>query len=250
MTITYPYNSYNAGVTYGTHFSDGVRVGSYFDSEAGNGAHMSPIYVYNIVPATISTTSLVTAGSYSAGYLTIAGLAGTATITTILGVRAAAFDVPRNVTVTSSGNEAGNVFTIYGYDYLGKPMVETISGVNANTVAGKKAFAFVTYIYNGLGAIGNISVGNGDVFGLPYALSSLNYVTASYWNSASGGTPLAAIATTATATTGDVRGTVAPPTASDGVKRLTVTAYVAGAVGSTQSFTTLYGVAQYTQALI
>lgn len=85
----------------------------------------------------------------AAGYLTLGGL------TTL--------DVARAVSITASGNSAAVVFTITGTDIHGIPVVETITGVNANTVAGKKAFKTITSVHASAAATGNVSVGDTDV---------------------------------------------------------------------------------------
>ena len=68
-------------------------------------------------------------------------------------------DVPRHIAVYSAGNDAADVFTITGTDRYGKVMTETITGVNATTVAGKKNFATVTGGIVGSATIGNIELG-------------------------------------------------------------------------------------------
>ena len=69
---------------------------------------------------------------------------------------------------------------------------------------------------------GNASMGNSDVFGLPIRVDSRGYIQ-TFWDSAfaTTGTFVAAVTTSpATATTGDVRGTFLPPTASNGTRQL------------------------------
>lgn len=61
-------------------------------------------------------------------------------------------------------------------------------------------------------------------------------------NDLSGGSFLPAVTTTATTTTGDVRGTIALPSASDGTKRLTI--FLQPSVANLSSLNGLYGVQQ------
>ena len=72
-----------------------------------------------------------------------------------------------------------------------------------------------------------VTIGTTDIFGLPVRCIDAGYVVKVGWNNAlaqDAGTFVAADMTNpATATTGDVRGTYKPSTASDGVKRLVMT---------------------------
>ena len=80
--------------------------------------------------------------------------------------------VARNVTITCNGTDTGT-YTVAGYDLYGYPMTETITGTSGAaatplTVAGKKAFKYVTSVTPS-GTINStgVTVGTGDVFGLP-----------------------------------------------------------------------------------
>jgi hypothetical protein len=107
-------------------------------------------------------------------------------------------------------------------------------------VAGKKAFKTITSVAASAAAT-DFFVGTGDVFGLPIRANARNYVLTA-WGSAfvTTGTFTGADATTATTTTGDVRGTFAPADAADASKRLTLWVFVLD--DDTQ--TGLYGVTQ------
>lgn len=154
----------------------------------------------------------------------------------------------RNVTITSSADDTGATFTVAGYDIYGAPMVETITGVNAGTAVGKKAFKYIASITPaGTLAAGpaTVSAGIGSVFGLPLRADTLGDVYV-FWNNAvqSNGTFVAADATTATATTGDVRGTYVFSGGTLGTSRVQMfitpkpANIAAGATG-------LFGVTQY-----
>jgi hypothetical protein len=137
--------------------------------------------------------------------------------------------VSRCLQVTSSGaGGTGYTVLVRGYDVYGVPMAERIAVANSATAtAGVKAFKYVTSCTlekSGGGTFGaNISVGTTDVFG--FALKSdlfeyTNIAMAGSYVSASTGYTAAVETSPATATTGDVRGTYAVQTASNGTRRL------------------------------
>lgn len=129
-------------------------------------------------------------------------------------------DVPRNILIASSGVDTARVFTITGKDEYGRTVVETITGVNAATVAGKKAFKSQIVVSVDAACAGNISIGWGNVLGLPcYVPSSLS-VSKELQDgaAAAAGTFVYGDQSQPTATTGDVRGTYVPNAAPDGTK--------------------------------
>jgi hypothetical protein len=211
-----------------THFSDGVRVGRAFTTLAAPGAQTSPIYVYDIVPAAISTTSIAAAQAVAAaGFLTL-------TTTTL--------DFPRAVQIVSSTTDTTQTALVTGKDVYGQPMSESIAFNGTTPVFGKKAFSTISSIYVTPLLAGNASVGTSDILGLPYAVNSRNYVqTAVNGTFVTTGTLTAAVTTSpATTTTGDVRGTFLPATATDGSKRYTMYIFVK----DPDTQTGLYGVTQ------
>jgi hypothetical protein len=154
----------------------------------------------------------------------------------------------RNVTLTSTGNNATVVFTVKGYDVYGYPMVETITGVNANTVAGKKAFKFVASVTPSANTAANVSVGIGTVFGFPMLVPQRGNFSVVWNNVVGGGTFAPADVTNpATATTGDVRGTLdvtgGGGTAPNGTILLQI--FVTPDPSQLVSVEGLFGVAQY-----
>lgn len=134
-----------------------------------------------------------------------------------------------------------------GYDRWGQKVVEThaiTATGTSKTVAGKKAMAFwrSTSITAAADASANtLKLGTNDVLGLPYRAASKADVLRVYFNGAldDSATVVAAVDTTATATTGDVRGTVDPNSACDGSEVV-----VWMSVDPT-SKATAYGVEQY-----
>lgn len=134
----------------------------------------------------------------------------------------ATLDVPRNITLTTATtNHSGLTITVTGTDAYGNTIVEDITGPNNNTVAGAKAFKTVTAVASdGAIATNGISVGFGDVLGLPVFLPMIGLVTDEFedGSDATPGTVVAGVSGAATATTGDVRGTYDPNSACDGAK--------------------------------
>lgn len=219
-----------------THFSDGVRAGRNFANNgtaSQPGVFMSPINVYDVVPAALVTNGICLQQTLAAaGNATLNGSLASGGVATL--------DVPRNVIIDAAG-AATAVLTVTGTDVYGIPMSEAITLNGTTAVAGKKAFKTITNVAASAAAT-DFFVGTGDVFGLPIRANSRNYVQTA-WNSAfvTTGTFAAAVTTSpATTTTGDVRGTFAPADAADATKRLTLWVFVAD--DDTQ--TGLYGVTQ------
>ena len=219
-----------------THFSDGVRAGRNFANNGTAslpGVFMSPVNVYDVVPATLDADGICAQQTLAAAgnALLNGALASGGTVT---------LDVPRIVIIDAAG-AATAVLTVTGTDVYGIPMSEAITLNGTTAVSGKKAFKTITSIAASAAAT-DFFVGTGDVFGLPIRADSRNYVLTA-WGGAfvTTGTFTAAVTTSpATTTTGDVRGTFAPADAADGSKRLTLWVFVLD--DDTQ--TGLYGVTQ------
>lgn len=151
------------------------------------------------------------------------------------------------VQVTAAASATGGAFIIRGADVYGFPLAEQITAVANSSVNGKKAFKWVTSVTPQFtDGSHNYSVGTTDITGLNLAADSAGYVTE--WLSGTGYTAnpsiTAAVTTNpATATTGDVRGTIT----------LTNAAYVLSVSVSAARATTvplstgLFGVAQFTE---
>lgn len=136
----------------------------------------------------------------------------------------ATFDVPRNVTITSAGNDSAKTFTVTGTDEYGAIVVENITGANAGAAAGKKAFKTVTAVGIDSNSAGAVTIGCGDVLGFPvFLLNSVNVLYDTEDGAAvTDGTYVAGVLTKPSATTGDVRGTYDPNSACDGAKNFSV----------------------------
>jgi hypothetical protein len=146
----------------------------------------------------------------AAGTGTIAGALATGGVAT--------FDVPRNV-VGAWTNTA--VMTVTGTDEYGNVVVE--NSASGTSMAGKKAFKTITAVDVSANVTG-ATVGTGDVLGLPVFLARTGDVIKELEDgaTATAGTLVAGATATATATTGDVRGTYDPNSAADGAKAFTL----------------------------
>lgn len=127
---------------------------------------------------------------------------------------------------TSVGNDSTATAAVVGLDWYGQLVHETVTLANATVATSKKALkAVISITPAGTLSGSNLSVGTSDVYGFGLASSEFFGFVTIFWNntliSANTGYT-AAVASTATATTGDVRGTYGVQSASDGTKRLTM----------------------------
>lgn len=157
----------------------------------------------------ISVSAIITASATIGGALASGGVAR--------------FDVPRNVVITGATSVTSVTFTVTGTDEYGETVVENITGpTGATTAAGKKAFKTVTAISVSGTTTAAVTIGTGDVLGLPVFLPGTGNVLKELEDgaAATAGTVVAGIRTAggSTATTGDVRGTYDPNSACDGGK--------------------------------
>ena len=178
------------------------------------------VYIFDIVPATKSATAVCAAQAIAgAANATIDGASASAGVAT--------FDYARIVTAVSSNiGDTTQSITVTGTDYYGQAQTELIALNGTTTVSGLKAFKTVTQVAVDAALTGNLSVGDGDSFGLPYRVTDGGYLLRTGWAGAvadNAGTFTAADTTSpATASTGDVRGTFAPTTAANGSRRLVI----------------------------
>jgi hypothetical protein len=160
--------------------------------------------------------------------------------------------IGRCLRFTSVGNDSTGTAAVVGIDIYGYLVHETVTLSNATIATSKKALKAVISITPGGTLSGsNLSVGTSDVYGFPIAVyeAAQNTVLPPYvfiyWNgtqiTASTGY-VAGVTTTPSATTGDVRGTYATQTASDGTKKLQV--FVQPQPWNLTG-TTLFGAAQF-----
>ena len=210
------------------------------------------VYIWDIVPQAKQNANLVAAAITTASTLTLAAGTSAKLITTNAGTSGVQLDLPRAVSVTTGAGSPTTVnITVSGYDYYGQAMSEVIAtgAVASTTTNGLKAFYIITSVTASGGSVVTVSVGTADVFGCPVRFIDKSYVVRYGWNNATtddtSGTLTVAATQTATTTTGDVRGTFAPSTAADGIKRAVVTlALPAIAVGPNATRVGALGVTQ------
>jgi hypothetical protein len=178
---------------------------------------------YMTISGTLGGTGSITGYSNPTTYILTAVTATGATLTTTAGAAVVTTaGTPTGLTYTLGA--APQTITISGYDYYGQPMSEAITSSSAVSTAvnGKKAFFQVSSIATG-GATGTaLTVGTTDKLGLPVRVFNAAYIVSVKSNSTlaqDAGTFVAADTAVATTGTGDVRGTYAPATASDGIVR-------------------------------
>lgn len=218
-------------------FSDDLFLGSAVTDMGMNLGDPSPmsqgvgplgrIYVWDSVPLAKGAANIAAASVWTSAVTLTAGTGVTST-TTAAGAAVLQLDVPRVVTVTTgAGTPTTRNVTVSGFDIYGQAMSEVIvtGTVQSTTTAGKKAFYQISSATISGSAVVTVSVGTGDVFGSPIRFTNLGYLSRVGWNNVlaeDAATAVSAVTTTATTTTGDVRGTVAPSSAADGAKRLVV----------------------------
>lgn len=243
-------------------YSDDLFLGpapTYMGMNLGNSSPMSEgvgplgrIYVWDVVPLTKQTNNISAAASYaSAGNATLAAGTGTTSVTTAAGVAAIQLDCPRAVSITiGTGTIADTAVTVSGLDVYGQAMSEVIQTgtTQSTTVNGKKAFSQVTQVAVAGDCGGTIAVGTTDILGAPVRITDAGYIARSGWAGAladDAGTFVAAVTTTATTTSGDVRGTYVPSSAPNGTRRLVMGILLpAIAVGPNATRTGALGVTQ------
>jgi len=147
--------------------------------------------------------------------------------------------ISRVVSITATAAAVTGLITVRGFDVHSQAMSEAInvSTTTAGTFYGKKAFKYIASVTPGYtDSTGSYSVGTGDTFGLPIRMDRYEYVNYS-WNGINNLNQTGFIGSVninpATATTGDVRGTLqvsgagngtalASNTTSNGVARLMI----------------------------
>jgi len=182
------------------------------------------IYVWDIIPQALVANNIATAQTTSSSITLTAGTS-TRSVVRQDGVTVVQLDCPRAVSIVSgAGTLTNRNVVVSGYDYYGQPMSESIATgtVQSTTVKGKKAFFQISSatISGALGA--TIAIGTTDILGIPIRVFNVAYIASVKSNNTlaqDAGTFVAADTATATTTTGDVRGTYVPATASNGIVR-------------------------------
>lgn len=131
----------------------------------------------------------------------------------------------RAVAIHSAGADTGGTATVTGYDMYGYLIHSQVTLGSGSTVNTTKCFKAVTQItLAGTLSGSNVGAGWSDIYELPFYTNGQTTFWG-FWNNAivqGTGTFVAGVTSTASATTGDVRGTWVPGSGSDGTKRLTL----------------------------
>lgn len=207
-----------------------ITITSSGDAYLGDPAPMSlgvgplgRIYIWDMVPQTLQTANIAASQTASAaGAVTLTAGTSAKSFVRPDGVSVIQLNTPRALQINTS--TTARTITISGYDYYGQPMTEAITVTTAGTAkSGKKAFyQIASATINGTATA--VTIGTTDIFGLPVRCFDAGYVVKVGWNNTlaqdAGTFAVADMTNPATSTTGDVRGTYQPSTASDGIKRL------------------------------
>jgi hypothetical protein len=204
----------------------GMNLGNPSPMSQGVGP-LGRIYVWDVVPLTKQTNNISAAASYAgAGNAVLAAGTGTTAVTTAAGVAAIQLDCPRAVSITiGTGTIADVAITVTGLDIYGQAMTDVIQTgtTQSTTVNGEKAFFQITGVAVAGAVGGTVAVGTSDILGSPVRITDAGYIARAGWAGVlaeDAGTFVAAVTTTATTTSGDVRGTYVPSSAPNGTRRL------------------------------
>ena len=175
------------------------------------------------ISGTLGGTGTITGYTDPTTYILTAVTATSATLTTTAGA----------AVVTTAGTPTGLTYTlgvapvtatVSGFDYFGQAMSEAIttSAAVSTAVNGLKAFYVITGVSVSAATGTALTVGTNNVLGIPVRVANIAYLASVKSNNVlaqDAGTFVAADTATATTTTGDVRGTYTPATASNGIVR-------------------------------
>lgn len=210
----------NTNIPLGSEFNDGTRLGPILDrtvvsgagvngqgfpyanttvqpysyTQWGYGMFTSAKNTYNIVPRGPSIAGNIVgfgapfapAGASNLvlsqdGYVTTSGIAGN-------GSTYLQLDWPRALSVVIANGDIGANATVsvFGQDYYGVSLQESVVVNAAGTYDLKKAFYTVTRVYwNGAATTSTIQVQATDTFGLPFRLKSVGDIDSIRWGNAS-----------------------------------------------------------------
>lgn len=241
-----------------THFGDNLYLGNAVNTPTGpegekSGFGVGPlgrVYIWDVVPLTLGAANIAASQTpVGAGNITLAPATGTTRVTNGRGESVIQLDVPRAISIFLTAGGTPRAYTVIGYDDYGQKMSEVITTVAAATTAGKKAFKQILTISGAGATVNPITVGTTDVLGCPVRFNDKGYLVAIHWAGAqavdASTTVVADSTSPATTVTGDVRGTLLPSSATDGVKRLVVcVALPSSAAGLAGTKAGAYGIDQ------
>ena len=213
-------------------------------------------YVWDVIPQTLQAANIAASQTpAAAGSLTLTAGTSAKSVVRTDGTTVIQLDVARAVQLTTASGTitTSRNLTVSGYDYYGQAMTEVIAtGTTSSAVAnvsGKKAFYQISSIAISGALPVAITVGTTDVLGFPLRTFDAGYVVRVGWNNTlandAGTFVVADMTTPATSTTGDVRGTYVPSSATNGIKRLVAVIALPGiATGPNATRTGALGVTQ------
>ncbi len=223
-TISHADEIYKGDVHYAPYSPDGRR-----------GIKLGNVFFHSFgAPIAIDDDSLVTGATGAAkapNANTLTFTVATATSSSIIGTNSTwVIATPRNLTlkVTHGSSIVAMTAVVTGTDLYGDVMSElfTITATGTSkTATGKKAFATVTSVAvtSASNAEANTwNIGHADTLGVPVRFATLEQVLVIMDGASVASTTVVADDTAATTSTGDVRGTVLPGTATNGTRRFSV----------------------------
>ena len=136
---------------------------------------------------------------------------------------------------------------IYGRDFYGQPMKETLTLADNVAVAGVKCFKTIDRVTVGASASDTFSMGWGGIWGLPFKATHCLGEIADGVPAAAGTLTAPVLTDPQTATTGDPRGRYTPTTTPDGAKDITAVFIADNSINATGNGG-LMGIAHYNAA--
>jgi hypothetical protein len=234
--------------TPGANCPAGIAPGATAGTDLNRGVYNAVFTIArDLAPATAAANNIAASQSPAAGAISLvaASGAGVTVMTGPGGVTVRRLDTPRALRIVSGGNDSGITFTVRGFDEYGVPLTETVTGANAGTATLKKAFLDVVSVSHTGSVAGTVTVGTTDILGFPFRVDKWAFIDVVMNNALISATTgfTAADTNTATATTGDVRGTYTLQTAADGTKTFQLFIFCPHAASPDATLT--YGKAQF-----
>ena len=147
------------------------------------------------------------------------------------------------ITLTVSASTTAT-FTVFGDDYLGQPMSETITITAGTTATSLRAFRWISRIVCPALAAITLSVGWTKNLGLPYVTTKILQETVNGVDQALGTLVAPVFTDPATVSTGDPRGKYLSSATFNGTNEITITA-LASAFINANGNGGIYGIKQY-----